>query len=378
MQWQVSESTLHMDEGSWNFCAFSKDFRAILKHMWKSSPLSNHELQVGSLPHLEVTVDCLRISWSHSQSEPQWIRPRTQTWYSYLKALITGNQQLGRNEGLAETWPDPRNWPTGSEEHAWTSRMTAMTHRVFHLLINHLNHVNATIDIFGLGSDSWSVAWVSTLFFPQSMLLLKARHCTWSCKWDVLNNMNTEYEHPKWSLQMFCKEKREGAPPGLEQSQIRHQQNMFGMVLSDYTPLFGGFVLKKEQTQPWTTHSVQCFFLYSGDPEPIKTAVVKISTFFRVGSWVYSIGCLISWKLYRIWTIMKHSEKPSSVGILSSSHPQVIMSGWVAIFVYWQVHRLLFIFFWRWPWFPRFSWNTTNELCMPSIHSWVALHSRAK
>lgn len=116
-----------------------------------------------------------------------------------------------------------------------------------------------------------------------------------------------------------------------------------------------GSFSKKEQTQPCTTHSVQCSFLYSGDPEPIKTVFVKINTFLRVGSWVYSIGCLISWKLYRIWTIMKHSEKPSFVGTLASSHPQVIMSGWV-------VHRLLCIVFWRWPWFPQFS----NELCMPS------------
>lgn len=274
-------------------CTWMKDpeisalFQRILELFWNTCEshrhwaTTNYKLAACHIWKLQLIASGFREA--HSQSEPQWIRPRTQTWYSYLKPLITGNQQLGRNEGLAETWPDPRNWPTGSEEHAWTSRMSAMTHRVFHLLINHLNHVNATIDIFGLGSDSWSVAWVSTLFFPQSMLLLKARHCTWSCKWDVLNNMNTEYEHPKWSLQMFCKEKREGAPPGLEQSQIRHQQNMFGMVLSDYTLLFGGFVLKKEQTQPWTTHSVQCFFPLFWGPWTYKNGCRQNQHIFEGG-----------------------------------------------------------------------------------------------
>ncbi len=184
-----------MDEGSWHFCVFHR----ILQLFWNTCESHRHwattNYKLAACHILELTLDCLRISWSHSQSEPQRIRPHTQTWYSYLErsSQATSNLNGGMKEWLSHGQIqgtgrlDRKSMPEHPECQEW--------HGVFHLHINHVNvrdHVIAIIAMFGLESDSWSLAWVR-FFFPQSMLLLKARHCTWSYKWDVREGWNVKF-----------------------------------------------------------------------------------------------------------------------------------------------------------------------------------------
>ena len=72
--------------------------------------------------------------------------------------------------------------------------------------------------------------------------------------------------------------------------------------------LGGSSFPKNDQSQPCTTYSVQVSLLhmFSWGPESITCFFFKNKIFLRVGLCFYRFGSLISWKLYRIWTIMNH------------------------------------------------------------------------